>query len=98
MTTPDELRPILDELMEFEPLFHRTRVALSRDEFDAVVDPGFREIGPTLSRIAPDSYLVTYRLAQAHRVTERSSIWRFTENRWSVLFHQGTVVESGLEA
>ncbi|MBQ7806857.1 hypothetical protein [Rhodococcus sp. (in: high G+C Gram-positive bacteria)] len=134
MTTPHELRPILDELMEFEPLFHRTRVAMSRDEFDAVVDPEFREIGasgarytrdyvqsvverrrlrgevndaaelgwtadrPALSRIAPDTYLVTYRLAQAQRVTERSSIWRFTENRWSVLFHQGTVVESGLEA
>ncbi|WP_259349040.1 MULTISPECIES: hypothetical protein [Rhodococcus] len=45
MTTPHELRPILDELMEFEPLFHRTRVAMSRDEFDAVVDPEFREIG-----------------------------------------------------
>lgn len=134
MTTPHEFRPILDELMEFEPLFHRTRVAMSRDEFDAVVDPEFREIGasgarytrdcvqsvverrrlrgevndaaelgwtddrPALSRIAPDTYLVTYRLAQAHRVTERSSIWRFAENRWSVLFHQGTVVESGLEA
>ncbi len=134
MTAPDELRLILDELMEFEPLFHRTRVAMSRDEFDAVVDPEFREIGasgarytrdyvqsviasrrlrcevndaaelgwrvdrPALSRIAPDTYLVTYRLAQAQRVTERSSIWRFAENGWSVLFHQGTVVESGLEA
>ncbi|MFD9680664.1 hypothetical protein ACFWAD_12365 [Rhodococcus sp. NPDC059969] len=134
MTAPDELRLILDELMEFEPLFHRTRVAMSRDEFDAVVDPEFREIGasgarytrdyvqsvvetrrlrgevndaaelgwrvdrPALNRIAPDLYLVTYRLAQAHRVTERSSIWRFTENRWSVVFHQGTVVERDLEA
>ncbi|MDZ7913456.1 MAG: hypothetical protein U5O16_16725 [Rhodococcus sp. (in: high G+C Gram-positive bacteria)] len=133
MTALDELRPILDELMEFEPLFHRTRVAMSRAEFDAVVDPEFREIGasgarytrdyvqsvverrrllgevndaaelgwtvdrPALSRIAPDLYLVTYRLAQAHRVTERSSVWRFTESRWTVLFHQGTVVES-LEA
>lgn len=112
MTTPHEFRPILDELMEFEPLFHRTRVAMSRDEFDAVVDTQFREIGasgarytrdyvqsvverrrlrgevndaaelgwtadrPALSRIAPDTYLVTYRLAQAQRVTERSSIWR----------------------
>ncbi|MFD6513278.1 hypothetical protein [Rhodococcus sp. NPDC060176] len=134
MTVPHELRLILDELMEFEPLFHRTRVAMSRDEFDAVVDPEFREIGasgarytrdyvqsvvetrrlrgevndaaelvwkvdrPALDRIAPDLYLVTYRLAQADRVTERSSIWRFTENRWTVMFHQGTVVESGLEA
>lgn len=134
MTVPDELRLILDELMEFEPLFHRTRVAMSRDEFDAVVDPEFREIGasgarytrdyvqsvvetrrlrgevndaaelgwradrPALNRIAPGLYLVTYRLAQADRATERSSIWRFTENRWTVMFHQGTVVESGLEA
>ncbi|MFE5642661.1 hypothetical protein [Rhodococcus sp. NPDC056516] len=54
MTVPHELRLILDELMEFEPLFHRTRVAMSRDEFDAVVDPEFREIGASGARYTRD--------------------------------------------
>lgn len=125
-----DLDSVLEQLTAFEPLFHRSRVAMSRDEFDAMVDQDFWEIGASgvrytrdhvqsvvegrrlrgdvndaaelgwtvdrsaVRRIADDTYLVTYRLTQADRVTERSSIWRITENRWSVLFHQGTVVES----
>ncbi|TWS19217.1 DUF4440 domain-containing protein [Tsukamurella asaccharolytica] len=37
-------------------------------------------------------YLLTYTLAQRERVTRRLTVWRRRENRWSVMFHQGTVV------
>ncbi|KXP13123.1 DUF4440 domain-containing protein [Tsukamurella pulmonis] len=37
-------------------------------------------------------YLLTYTLAQGARVTRRLTVWRRRENRWSVLFHQGTPV------
>lgn len=39
-------------------------------------------------------YLVTYTLTQGARTTRRLTVWRRRENRWSVTFHQGTVVES----
>lgn len=39
-------------------------------------------------------YLLTYTLAQGERVTRRLTVWRRRENRWSVMFHQGTVVEN----
>ncbi|TWS23809.1 DUF4440 domain-containing protein [Tsukamurella sputi] len=38
-------------------------------------------------------YLLTYTLVQGERVTRRLTVWRRRENRWSVMFHQGTVVE-----
>ncbi|AUN41736.1 DUF4440 domain-containing protein [Tsukamurella tyrosinosolvens] len=37
-------------------------------------------------------YLLTYTLAQGDRVTRRLTVWRRRENRWTVMFHQGTVV------
>ncbi|MET9328183.1 DUF4440 domain-containing protein [Tsukamurella sp. NPDC003166] len=37
-------------------------------------------------------YLLTYTLAQGDRITRRLTVWRRRENRWSVMFHQGTVV------
>lgn len=38
------------------------------------------------------TYLLTYTLAQDDRVTRRLTVWKRREHRWSVLFHQGTVV------
>ncbi|ADG77567.1 hypothetical protein TPAU25S_01293 [Tsukamurella paurometabola] len=38
------------------------------------------------------TYLLTYTLTQGDRVTRRLSVWKRRENRWSVLFHQGTPV------
>ena len=40
-------------------------------------------------------YLLTYTLAQGERVTRRLTVWRRRENRWAVMFHQGTVVAEG---
>jgi len=45
--------------------------------------------------LAPDLYQLTYRLAQAGRVTWRSSLWRRGgPGGWQVVFHQGTVVQA----
>jgi hypothetical protein len=45
--------------------------------------------------LAADLYQLTYRLAQADRVTWRSSIWRRGGPAgWQVVFHQGTVVQA----
>jgi hypothetical protein len=35
--------------------------------------------------------LLTYQAIVASRSTNRSSIWRRTESRWQLIFHQGTV-------
>lgn len=39
-------------------------------------------------------YLLTYTLAKGDRVTRRLTAWRRRENRWTVMFHQGTPVEN----
>ncbi|CAM3757685.1 DUF4440 domain-containing protein [Tsukamurella ocularis] len=39
-------------------------------------------------------YLLTYTLTQGERITRRLTVWRRRENRWAVLFHQGTVAET----
>ncbi|MBX9977868.1 MAG: DUF4440 domain-containing protein [Alphaproteobacteria bacterium] len=37
--------------------------------------------------------LVTYTLIEEGRKSLRSSIWRFKEQQWQIIFHQGTVVQ-----
>jgi hypothetical protein len=46
--------------------------------------------------LARDTYLITYTLLQPRqRVTRRSSIWRRGRQGWTIVYHQGTVVEPG---
>jgi hypothetical protein len=41
------------------------------------------------------TYLVTYTLVQDKvRVTRRATIWRRTKDGWTILYHQGTIVEA----
>jgi hypothetical protein len=42
--------------------------------------------------LGPDTYLLTYTLAQGERLSRRSTIWRRHGGGWQVLFHQGTLV------
>jgi hypothetical protein len=42
--------------------------------------------------LGPDTYLLTYTLAQGERLSRRSTIWRRRGDGWQVLFHQGTLV------
>lgn len=43
-------------------------------------------------KLADDLYLATYLLDQAGRISQRSSIWRYSEERWQIVFHQGTLI------
>jgi hypothetical protein len=63
---------------------------------------GEGEIRLTLSefralQLAPELVLVTYRAARQDEACEsqvyslRSSIWKFTDGRWQMVFHQGTL-------
>ena len=42
--------------------------------------------------LAADLYLLTYTLIEGRRTTRRATIWRHTELRWQIVYHQGTVV------
>ena len=42
--------------------------------------------------LGPETYLLTYTLAQGERLSRRSTIWRRQGADWQVLFHQGTLV------
>ena len=43
--------------------------------------------------IAPDNYLLTYKLFQDERVTRRATLWRKCGEGWKIVYHQGTIVE-----
>lgn len=60
-------------------------------------DPTYQDIWEAkdfaLTRIAHDSYLLTYTLIQDKtRLTKRSTLWRRENGAWKILYHQGTVV------
>ncbi len=44
-----------------------------------------------VTRLAPDVALATYHAATTLHVSHRSSLWVFRDNRWQLLFHQGTI-------
>jgi hypothetical protein len=48
-----------------------------------------------LRRLGPDTYLLTYTLHQAERVTRRATVWQGTAKDWRILYHQGTLVPAG---
>jgi hypothetical protein len=50
-------------------------------------DHGLRHLGP-------DTYLFTYTLRQAERLTRRATIWQTTSEGWRLLYHQGRVVSA----
>jgi hypothetical protein len=45
-------------------------------------------------RLGPDTFLLTYALDQAGRLTRRATIWQRAGDGWRVLYHQGTVVST----
>ena len=60
-------------------------------------DPHYRDVWETsdfkLRPLAMDYYLLTYILIQDEsRITRRSTLWRRTNERWVVVYHQGTIV------
>ena len=44
-------------------------------------------------KIAVNVYLLTYDLVQEHtRISRRSTIWKYINDEWKILYHQGTIV------
>ncbi|SMC29994.1 hypothetical protein SAMN02745857_04338 [Andreprevotia lacus DSM 23236] len=63
-------------------------------------DPAYREpaarwrvLDARCQQLAEDLYLLTYTLAQAERISRRTTIWRNTDQGWLAVFHQGTLAE-----
>jgi len=55
---------------------------------------GWQSYDYGLRRLGPDTYLFTYTLRQAKRLTRRSTIWQSTPDGWRILYHQGTIVSA----
>jgi hypothetical protein len=49
-----------------------------------------------LQEVAANTFLLTYTLHQSTRTTRRSTLWRDTPTGWSLVYHQGTVIEGQL--
>jgi hypothetical protein len=47
-----------------------------------------------LRRLGADTFLFTYTLRQAERLTRRATIWQTTAEGWRILYHQGTIVSA----
>lgn len=45
-----------------------------------------------LRLVGAETYLLTYSLEQAGRITRRATVWQKAREGWRILFHQGTVV------
>jgi hypothetical protein len=45
-----------------------------------------------IQKIASDVVLVTYRARRVDTATLRSSIWIYRDEKWQILFHQGTKI------
>ncbi|MDJ0362448.1 DUF4440 domain-containing protein [Rhodococcus sp. H29-C3] len=43
------------------------------------------------STLAEHLYLVTYRLSQSGRVSQRATVWRRHDSGWKAVYHQGTL-------
>jgi hypothetical protein len=54
-------------------------------------EPPFGLLDPVVRRLGPDTWLLTYVLDLAGRVTRRATVWERAEGHWRVVYHQGTV-------
>jgi hypothetical protein len=64
---------------------------------DAEYDPmdGLEVEHFTVRRLDGVAWLATYLLHQGPRITRRASVWRRDGAGWLLLYHQGTVVDTG---
>ena len=68
---------VYDKAAVLNALAEETQAPIEADSFAAV-------------RIAPGAALLTYRSARSGLRSLRSSLWVHREQRWQLLFHQGT--------
>jgi hypothetical protein len=58
------------------------------------ITAGWQSFDYSIRRLGPDTYLFTYTLRQAERVSRRATIWQSVSGRWRILYHQGTLVSA----
>lgn len=123
LTTDERLLPVLDELRQQEPLFHRSELGTRREDLEHIAEAGFWEVGASGRRysreyvlsasaaryasgepdeweasgfhcreLGPETFLLTYTLAQGPRLSRRATIWRRSAPGWQAVYHQGTLV------
>lgn len=56
-STEPQLLSVLNELMAREPIFHRPEFGTRRRDFEAMLDPAFREVGASGRRYSRDYVL-----------------------------------------
>jgi hypothetical protein len=42
--------------------------------------------------LSENTFIITYLLNQEGRITRRMSIWQNNNNKWQIVYHQGTIV------
>ena len=66
----------------------------AKDELVDADTAGWKTSAFGLRRLGEKTFLLTYTLDQAGRLTRRATIWEETQEGWRILYHQGTIVTS----
>ncbi len=74
--TDPKLLPILEELREREPIFHRREFGTTRADFDSMMAPEFWEIGASGQRYSREYILDILETRMAHPYTD---VWEASD-------------------
>ena len=66
----------------------------AKDELVDADTAGWKASAFGLRRLGENTFLLTYTLDQAGRLTRRATIWEKAADAWRILYHQGTIVTS----
>jgi hypothetical protein len=84
-------------------VYHRDELIVRLVQEDNDNDEVQTELGAcdyALTSISTDAALLTYRThhkeSDGEQLVLRSSIWKYAEGRWQMLFHQGTLTKPAL--
>jgi len=66
----------------------------AKDELVDADTAGWKASAFGLRRLGERTFLLTYTLDQAGRLTRRATIWENIPEGWRILYHQGTIVTS----
>jgi hypothetical protein len=106
-SSPERLSYLLaDEFVEFGRsgrVYDKRGIILRLPAEQAAVASPVADITDySACNLAPDVMLLTYRLVELITVggemsSRRCSIWRLIDDRWQIIFHQGTLIPPELE-
>lgn len=93
---------LADEFVEFGSsgrVFDKSQIIERLPQECQAIPPQWSITDFSVRWLAPDAVLATYRLVVCHdaaddeRHTLRSSIWKLINDKWQMIFHQGTPTE-----